>query len=98
MTELGGDPSLVALSDEVVVLRPWARSEASFLAEASRDPAIERYNGPPPHSLADAVAVIEGFERNWHSFAVSGNPTGVAFVIVDAASGGPGGRCGVDRW
>ena len=44
MTELGGDPSLVTLSDDVVVLRPWTRSEASFIAEASRDPAIERYN------------------------------------------------------
>jgi len=98
MTELGGDPSLVALSDDVVVLRPWTRSEASFIAEASRDPAIERYNGPPPHSLADAVAVIESFERNWHTFAVSGNPTGVAFAIVDAASGELLGMCGVDDW
>ena len=46
VTELGGDPSLVTLTDDVVVLRPWTRSEASFIAEASRDPAIERYNGP----------------------------------------------------
>ena len=98
MTELGGDPALVTLSDDVVVLRPWIRSEASFIAEASRDPAIERYNGPPPRSLADAVAVIEGFARNWHTFAVSGNPTGVAFAIVDAASGEPVGMCGIDDW
>jgi RimJ/RimL family protein N-acetyltransferase len=98
VTELGGDPALVALSDQVVVLRPWNRSEASFIAEASRDPAIERYNGPPPHSLADAVAVIEGFERSWLTFAVSGTPTGVAFAIVDAASGEPVGMCGVDDW
>jgi RimJ/RimL family protein N-acetyltransferase len=98
VTELGGDPALVTLSDDVVVLRPWIRSEASFIAEASRDPAIERYNGPPPRSLADAVAVIEGFARNWHTFAVSGNPTGVAFAIVDAASGEPVGMCGIDDW
>ena len=98
MTELGGDPSLVTLSDDVVVLRPWTRSEASFIAEASRDPAIERYNGPPPRSLADAVAVIESFERNWHTFAISGNPTGVAFAIVDAASGELVGMCGIDDW
>lgn len=98
MTELGGDPSLVTLSDDVVVLRPWTRSEASFIAEASRDPGIERYNGPPPHSSADAVAVIESFERNWHTFAVSGNPSGVAFAIVDAASGELAGMCGVDGW
>jgi RimJ/RimL family protein N-acetyltransferase len=93
-----GDPSLVTLSDDAVVLRPWTRAEAAFLLEASRDSAIERYNGPPPDSLADAVAVIEGFERNWHSFAVSGNPTGVAFAIVDAASVEPVGMCGVDDW
>jgi RimJ/RimL family protein N-acetyltransferase len=29
------------------------------MAEASRDPAIERYNGPAPASVADAVAVVE---------------------------------------
>jgi RimJ/RimL family protein N-acetyltransferase len=98
VTELGGDPSLVTLSDDVVVLRPWTGSEATFLADASRDPAIERYNGPVPQSLADAVAVIEGFERNWQTFAISGNPTGVAFAIVDAASGELVGMCGVDDW
>ncbi len=98
MTELGGDPSLVTLSDGVVVLRAWTRSEATFIAEASRDPAIERYNGPAPNSLADAVAVIESFERNWNTLAVSGNPTGVAFAIVDAASGELLGMCGVDDW
>lgn len=98
MTELDGSPSPVVLSDDVVVLRPWARFEASLFADASRDPGIERYNGPPPNSLADAVAVIEGFERNWQTFAVSGNPTGVAFAIVDAASGELVGLCGVDDW
>jgi RimJ/RimL family protein N-acetyltransferase len=50
------------------------------------------------NSLADAVAVIEGFERSWLTFAVSGTPTGVAFAIVDAASGEPVGMCGVDDW
>jgi RimJ/RimL family protein N-acetyltransferase len=98
VTELGGDPSPVTLTDDVVVLRPWTRSEASFIVEASRDPAIARYNGPPPDSLADAFAVIESFDRNWNAFAVSGNPTGVAFAIVDAASGELVGMCGVDDW
>lgn len=88
----------MTLTDEFVVLRPWTRSEASFIAEASKDPAIERYNSPAPHSLADAVAQIESFERSWHTFAVSGNPTGVAFAIVDAASGELVGMCGVDDW
>jgi len=88
----------VTLLDDVVVLRPWTRSEAGFIAGASKDAAIERYNGPAPHSLADAVAVIESFERNWRAFAASGNPTGVAFAIVDAASGELVGMCGVDDW
>ena len=91
------DPPVVTLSDDVVVLRPWHRSEASFIADASRDPAIERYNSPPD-TVAGALAWIEEFERNWHNFAVSGNPSGVAFAIVDAATGEPAGMCGVDDW
>lgn len=98
MTQLGGDKSGVTLSDDVVVLRPWSRSEATFMIEASRDPAIERYNGLAPDSLEDAVSVIERFERSRRSFAVEGDPTGVAFVIVDAATGEPVGMCGTDDW
>jgi RimJ/RimL family protein N-acetyltransferase len=88
---------VVTLSDDVVLLRPWTRTEASFIAGASRDPAIDRYNSPP-HSLEGALAIIESFERNWQTFAVTGNPTGVAFAIVDAASGELAGMCGVDEW
>jgi RimJ/RimL family protein N-acetyltransferase len=98
MTELGGDRPSVRLSDGVVVLRPWNPSEARFMIEASRDPAIERYNGPPPASLADAVSLIERFERSWRAFAVRGDPTGVAFAIVGAATGEPVGMCGLDDW
>ena len=58
--------------------------DASFMAEASRDPAIERYNGPAPASVADAVAVIERIQQSWHTFEVEGDPTGAAFVIIDA--------------
>ena len=97
MTEPGGDSPVVTLSDDVVLLRPWIRTEASFIAEASGDPATDRYNSPP-HSLEDAVALIESFERNWQTFAVSGDPTGVAFAIVDVASGELAGMCGVDGW
>jgi len=85
------------LTDDVVLLRPWTRSEASFIADASMDPAIDRFNAPP-HSLAEAVALIERFERNWASFADSGDPSGVAFAVVDAASGDLTGMCGVDGW
>lgn len=86
VTEPRGAPPIVTLSDDVVLPRPWARSEASFILEASRDPAIGRYNSPP-HSVPHAVEVIESFERNWHGFAVSGDPSGVGFAIVDVVSG-----------
>jgi RimJ/RimL family protein N-acetyltransferase len=94
----GGERSPVTLSDDVVVLRPWGPSDASFLTEASRDPAIERYNGPPPDSLADSILIIERIEQSWRSFEVEGDPTGAAFTIVDAASGEPVGMCGIDDW
>ncbi|MEO6125836.1 MAG: GNAT family protein [Ilumatobacteraceae bacterium] len=88
----------VVLSDDVVVLRPWRFSDAIFMAEASRDPAIERYNGPAPVSVADAVTVIDRFEQSWRTFDVKGDPTGAAFAIVDAVSDKPVGMCGIDDW
>ena len=97
-TESGGERSPVVLSDETVVLRPWRSSDATFMAQASRDPAIERFNGPAPASVADAVAVIERIEQSWRAFHVEGDPTGAAFAIVDAASGEPVGMCGIDHW
>jgi len=97
-TELGGGRSPVRLTDDAVELRPWSSSDASFMAEASRDPAIERYNGRAPASVADAAAVIESIQQSWRTFEVEGDPTGVAFVIVDAARGEPVGMCGVDHW
>ncbi len=98
MTEPGGERTPVTLSDEAVVLRPWSFSDATFMVEASRDPAIERYNGPAPASAADAVAVIERIQESWRTFELEGNPTGAAFAIVDAAAGEPVGMCGVDDW
>ena len=88
----------VTLSDGVVVLRPWKRSDARFLWEASRDRAIERYNGPAPESVADAVSAIAGIKRRWRAFEDEGDHTGIAFVIVDATSGEAVGMCGVDEW
>ncbi len=98
MTEPSGDRPPVMLTDGVVVLRPWTPSDATFLTEASQDPAIERYNGPPPHSLADATSIIKRIGRSWRSFEVENDPTGVAFAIVDAAPCEPAGMCGVDDW
>lgn len=98
VTAPGGERPPVTLSDGVVVLRPWSRSDAAFIYEASRDPAIERFNGPGPDSTADAISVIERIEESWRSFEVDGDPTGAAFAIVDAASGEPVGMCGIDNW
>lgn len=98
VTGAGGETAPVVLSDGAVALRPWSASDASFMVEASRDPAIERYNGPTPESVGDAVSVIERIGQRWRSFEVGGDPTGVAFVIVDAASSAPAGMCGVDDW
>ena len=45
VSEKGGDARVVTLSDDIVTLRPWSRDDAWFMAEASADPAIRRYNG-----------------------------------------------------
>lgn len=90
--------SPLTLSDGVVVLRRWSSSDASCLAEASRDPAIERYNGPAPASIAEAIAVIERFESSWRTFEREGDPTRTAFAIVEAPEGVPVGMCGIDHW
>jgi RimJ/RimL family protein N-acetyltransferase len=97
-TEPVGERSPVVLSDDSVVLRPWTLSDAIFMVEASRDPAIERYNGPVPASVAAAITVIERIEQSWRTFEVEGDPTGAAFAIVDAAAGAPVGMCGIDHW
>ncbi|MBO0885132.1 MAG: GNAT family N-acetyltransferase, partial [Mycobacterium sp.] len=98
--------TVVVLSDHNVTLRPWSSDDAPFLAEASADPAIRRFNGShdrhgrpsPPLSITDAENAIEQFTRNWREFAKSGTPGGAAFAIADATSGELVGCCGVDDW
>lgn len=98
--------TVVVLSDHNVTLRPWSSDDAPFLAEASADPAIRRFNGShdrhgrpsPPLSITDAENAIEQFTRNWREFAKSGTPGGAAFAITDATSGELVGCCGVDDW
>ena len=101
------DGAAVSLSDGTVTLCPWTRQDAWFLAEASADPAIRRYNGTldrfgfpaPPLSATDAEAVISEFTSSWEAFATTGTPgAGVAFAIVDASSGELAGCCGLDDW
>jgi len=106
VSELGGNGPIVTLSDGRVTLRPWSRDDARFLAEASADPAIRRYNGlhdrhgrpAPPLSSLGAEAVIDRFVMSWRAFAVSGTPAGVGFAITDTRSGQLVGCCGVDDW
>jgi len=104
--EYSDDP-VATLSDGVVTLRPWSKVDAAFLAEASADPAIRRYNGvldrlghpSPPLSIVDAEAFIEEWALNWRAFGVTETPSaGVVFAIVDARSGDLVGCCGVDDW
>lgn len=100
------DGPTVTLSDGIVTLRPWAPRFAAFMAEASADPGIRRYNSAldrlgwpaPPPSIADAEAVIERFALHWRAFVANGTPSGVAFAITDASSGELAGCCGVDDW
>lgn len=106
MSDAGGAGRLVTLSDDRVTLRPWSRDDAQFLAEASADPAIRRYNmghdrhgrPGPPLSNTEAQNAIDRFALHWREFATTGTPGGVAFVITDARSGELVGCCGVDDW
>jgi RimJ/RimL family protein N-acetyltransferase len=104
--EADADIPFVSLSDGVVTLRPWSKADAGFMAEAFADPSIRRYNGPhdrlgrpaPPLSIEDAEAIIDEFASSWRAFVTAEPPSGVAFAITDAASGGLVGCCGVDDW
>ena len=106
MREADADIPVVSLSDGVVTLRPWSRDEAGFMAEAFADPAIRRYNGAhdrlgrpaPPLSIEDAESISDEFASSWRAFGAAEPPSGVAFAITDAASGGLVGCCGVDDW
>ena len=106
MREADADNPVMILSDDVITLRPWSKDDAAFMAEASADPAIRRYNGvldrvgrpAPPLSIERAEAIIEEFALNWRAFGTTGRPSGVVFAIVDAVSGTLVGCCGVDDW
>jgi RimJ/RimL family protein N-acetyltransferase len=106
VSDAGADGPIVVLSDDRVALRPWLRADAPFMAEASADPAVQRYNGvldrlghpSPPLSVADAETVIDTFASSWRAFATSGIPAGAAFATTDVRSGELLGCCGVDDW
>ena len=106
MSDAGGDRPVVSLSDGRITLRPWSKDDAPFMADASADPAIQRYNGVhdrqgrpnPPLSCTEAEAAIDQFALNERAFATTGIPSGVVFAITDATSGELVGCCGVDDW
>ncbi len=106
MSEAGGTGRIVTLSDGLVTLRPWSRDDARFMAVASADPAIRRYNGvhdrqgrpATPLSIIEAEAAIDQFVLSWRELVTTGTPRGVAFAITDAESGALVGCCGVDDW
>lgn len=100
------DEVSVNLSDGHVTLQPWRRGDAPFMATASADDEIRRYNGahdrqgrPAPElSVEDAERAIDRFTENWQQFEATGVPTGTVFAIAEAPSGGLVGCCGVDSW
>jgi len=55
MSNGGADGPVVTLSDDIVTLRPWSREDAWFMAEASADPAIRRYNARTAFGRASGV-------------------------------------------
>lgn len=105
MSEADRAPS-VTFSDGHVTLRTWREDDARFMAQASADPAIRRYNGvhdrhgrpAPPLSISEAEAAINQFASNWRAFFTTGPRGGVAFAVTDANSGELVGCCGVDDW
>src|SRR5262249_60989391 len=104
VSETGGEGPIVTLSDDVVTLRPWSRPDAAFMAEASADPGIRRYNGghdrlgrpAPVPSTADAAAVIDQFAANWRALSATRDPPRVALATPGARSDELGGVFGGD--
>ena len=106
MSALHRNDPLESLFDAQVLLRQWHRDDAHFMATASADPDIQRYNGAhdrngrpdPALSMDEAERAIDRFRTNRLEFETTGNPTGVVFAITDAISGKVVGCCGVDDW
>lgn len=87
------------ISDGVITLRPWAPGDASFLQEASEDPAIQRYSmsRSQPLTAAEAQEQLRDDESYRLTADELGKPSG-SLVIADLATGAPFGQCGIDGW
>jgi RimJ/RimL family protein N-acetyltransferase len=82
-----------ALSDGVVVLRPWQPADMGFVVRACQDPEVSRYSPviPFPYVEADAAG--------WFG---SQEPTRLAgdaldFAVADASTGKPLGAIGLHK-
>jgi len=87
------------ISDGVITLRPWVAGDASFLLEASADPAIRRYSlsRSRPFTTAEAQEQLRDCESTWLTTDALGRPSG-SLLITDAATGVSLGQCGIDGW
>lgn len=87
------------ISDGTITLRPWAPADASFLLEASADPAIQRYSltRSRPFTAVEAQEQLRDGGAYTLTTDASGRPSG-SLVIADAVTGVPLGQCGIDGW
>jgi len=90
---------LPVTSDGVIMLRRWVPGDASFLLEASSDPAIQRYSlsRSRPFTVAEAQQQLRECESYSLTIDGLGRPSG-SLVVADAATRFPLGQCGVDGW
>lgn len=90
--------NMPVISDGMITLRPWAPGDASFVLEASADPAIQRYSlsRSRPFTTVEAEEQLRDGAYTLTTDA-SGRPSG-SLVITDAVTGVPLGQCGIDGW
>ncbi|MGH2910228.1 MAG: GNAT family N-acetyltransferase [Solirubrobacteraceae bacterium] len=97
MTDAGDTSTLSypdpALSDGVVVLRPWADADLGFIVAACQDPEISRYSPviPSPYTEADALQWLELMD------SIRLADDGFDLAITRVADGGPLGAIGIGR-
>ena len=93
------EAAVPVLTDGVISVRPWAPEDASFLVEASSDPAIRRYSLSRSRSFStdEAQAQLQDCEPYRLTANAEGRPSG-SLVITDATTGLALGQCGIDGW
>jgi RimJ/RimL family protein N-acetyltransferase len=91
--------NLPVIGDAVITLRRWVPGDASFLLEASADPAIQRYSlsRSRPLTAAEAQKELRDCESMLLTTDALGKPSG-SLVITDGVTGDALGQCGIDGW